>query len=128
MTLQLFNSDTVLFYNINMRFVSSAVPKCFLLQSRREKLVAKFLQIFKYANIMILNLKNGSTIECEQIRFCSLSSGVKIGVFRNLDKRAIIKGQYVIIVKKGREFLHQLCFVTLLPTLQTYLDYICRYA
>lgn len=77
---------------------------------------------------MQLNLKNGKIIECEQIRFCSLSSGVKIGLFRNTDKRAAFVGNYVLIVKSGRNFLHQLNFLTMVTSLQTYLDYICRYA
>lgn len=76
----------------------------------------------------LLTLKNGKILQVETVRFCTLSTGVKIGVFRNLDSRAKFSGKYLVVVKRGREFLHQLNFLTLVTSIQTYLDYICRYA
>lgn len=67
-------------------------------------------------------------LECEQIKFATLSSGVRVGVFRIIDPRSKYVGKYMVLAKRGRDVLHHLRFHECGNAISCFFEYICRYA
>lgn len=72
--------------------------------------------------------RKNRTYEVEQIKFCSLSSGIKIYLFRKLDGISKFSGRFIVAVKQRSETLHFVHLQELKTAINYYLDYICEYA
>lgn len=72
---------------------------------------------------------NSHEVEVETIKWCSLSSGYSIGLFRNLSPSKYIHRHLVCVKKVGFEGVFEKAnCLSFKEAITYYLDYICCYA